>query len=65
MMKVVNDIVRAQNTLRDKFGEEGYKKIMNKIKEKTNNDPIILLAMYKDERYFPETRLAALAALGE
>lgn len=61
----VDGIIKAQDFLIGQYGEEGYKILVNKIKEKTHNDPVILLGMLQDETLKADIRLVVLASFGE
>jgi len=65
LINATSKIMRAQTALEGMFGEEGYKLLINKMKEKTHNDPCALVAIYCDENASAEIRLVALATLGE
>ncbi|RLE37799.1 hypothetical protein DRJ17_05760 [Candidatus Woesearchaeota archaeon] len=64
MAGIVSKIVEAQNFLRQKYGEEGYKKLVNAILKKTkDNRVLIYIAM--DRSLSAVVRLVAMAAIGE
>lgn len=65
MKIIVDKIIKAQDTLIKKYGKEEYKRLINKLKEKTNNEAFILIGLYEDETLDPVIRLGALASLGE
>ena len=76
MMKAVNEILAAQDFLKGKYGEEGYQKIMqslkNRVKKYIDRDCSkkltewdVYLFMTKDENLPAVARLVACAALGE
>ena len=65
MMKLVFQITQAQQALKELYGQKGYHQLIVKMKEKTNNDPVLLLAIYQDKDLFPAIRLVALSLLGE
>ena len=74
MMKAVNEILAAQDFLKGKYGEEGYQKIMQSLKnrvkkyidrDKKLTEMDVYLFMTKDENLPAVARLAACAALGE
>lgn len=64
MAEIVSKIIEAQNFLRQRYGEEGYKKLMDAILGKTkDNRVLIYIAM--DKSLFAVVRLVAMAAIGE
>jgi hypothetical protein len=65
MKLAVDIIIKAQDFLINRYGEEGYKTLINKVKEKTHNDPTVLLGMLQDETLKADIRLVVLASFGE
>ena len=65
MKLIVDNIMKAQNFLINRYGEEGYKILIDTIKKKTNNDQVILLGMLQDETLKADIRLVVLASFGE
>ena len=65
MINPVQGIVGAGNALERLYGKKGYKLLVEKMKEKTHNDPQVQMAIYKDESMTAEVRLVALATVGE
>ena len=64
MAEIVSKIIEAQNFLRQRYGEEGYKKLMDAILGKTkDNRVLIYIAM--DKSLSAVVRLVAMAAIGE
>ena len=43
MKLAVDNIIKAQDFLINRYGEKDYKKLIDMIKKKTNNDQIVLL----------------------
>ena len=65
-MRILADqIIKAQDALIKKYGEEDYKRLINKLKGKTNNEAFVLIGLYEDESLDSVIRLGALACLGE
>jgi hypothetical protein len=65
MKLAVDSIIKAQDFLISRYGEEGYKTLINKVKEKTHNDQVVLLGMLQDETLGADIRLVVLANFGE
>ena len=65
MMEIVSKIIRVQDFLRQKYGEEGYKKIINAMKQKTGDDIRVLSYIANDKNLSATTRLIAIATIGE
>jgi len=65
MKLAVDIIIKAQDFLINRYGEEDYKTLINKVKEKTHNDPTVLLGMLQDETLKADIRLVVLASFGE
>jgi len=65
MKLAVDSIIKAQDFLINRYGEEGYKTLINKVKEKTHNDQVVLLGMLQDETLKADIRLVVLASFGE
>ena len=65
MLKVVNDIITAQKHFKKKYGEEGYKKLIKRMDERSEHNLLILKEIYRDEKMTIEVRLLALACMGE
>jgi len=64
MAEIVSKIIEAQNFLRQRYGEEGYKKLMDAILGKTKDNRVpIYIAM--DRSLSAVVRLVAMAAIGE
>jgi len=64
MMEIASKIVKVQDFLRQKYGEDGYKKLISKILQKTT-DIRILSYIANDKNLSAVVRLAAIAAMGE
>ena len=72
-MRVVYDIIKAQDFLKEKYGEEAYQELVDRCNsqiQQLSNDvgvPVldILSAISKDDKLSPEVRIAAVAAMGE
>ena len=65
LIALTQRVIVAQDTLKGLFGEEGYVLLIEKMKEKTHDDPQALVAIYHDENATAEIRLVALAALAQ
>lgn len=65
MKLAVDNIIKAQDFLINRYGEKDYKKLIDMIKKKTNNDQIVLLGMLQDETLKADIRLVVLASFGE
>lgn len=65
LMILFKGVMEAQAALRRLHGEEGYGLLVEKMKEKTHNDPRIQIAIFNDKSMSTEVRLIALATLGE
>jgi len=61
----VNNIIKAQDFLINRYGKENYRKLINKIKIKTKNDPVALLGMLQDKSLEADIKLVVLASFGE
>jgi len=64
-MDLTQGIIGAEDTLKKLYGKEGYKLLVEKMKEKTDNDPQVQMAIFNDESMTAEIRLVALATVGE
>ena len=65
MMKLVFQIIQAQQALKKLYGQKGYYQLIVKMKKKTNNDPVLLWAIFQDKNLSPALRLVAISLLGE
>jgi len=61
----VNNIIKAQDFLINRYGKKGYKKLINKLQEKTHNDQVALLGMLQDKNLKADIKLVVLASFGE
>jgi len=64
-MKTINEIIQAQDALKNKFGDTDYQKLITAIKNKSNNNLLVLRAMAKDNSLSAIIRLGAIACMGE
>ena len=71
-MELVSKIIKAQDFLQQRYGKEGYQRLVGKMKSnvkiaKKQGVPAAMLLAYiaRDSSKLPETRLIALACLGE
>jgi len=65
MLKVVHEIIEAQDALKLKYGDEDYQKMIDKMKSKTDDSAAVLCAIIKDNKISADLRLIAYACLGE
>ena len=74
MLKMVNEIKQAQDYLRETYGDEGYKTLIDGAKKKVNSilekapdisELEVLAVFVKDEKLPADVRLVALACMGE
>jgi len=61
----VNNIIKAQDFLINRYGKENYRKLISKIKIKTKNNPVALLGMLQDKSLEADIKLVVLASFGE
>lgn len=64
-MTTTGEIKSVQGSLRQNYSIEEYNRIVNELKSRANSDPEILGYMADDMMTSPDTRLFALAAMGE
>jgi len=71
-MNAVTKIIRAQEKLKEIHGEDGYRRLIRKMKEQAKkaeakgiSEAFFLAQVAKDESLSPAVRLVALAAMGE
>lgn len=64
MLRMVNDIIKAQDALKERYGDKGYERLIGKMKSKTT-DLQVLSHIAKDKNQSPVVRLIAIASMGE
>ena len=65
MTKIARRICAAQDCLREKYGIDGYNRLIAKMKNQTGDDLMILVHIYQDNNVSSVVRLTALATMGE
>ena len=74
MLKIANDIKGAQEYLKETYGDEGYKTLIDGVKKKVSSiiekapdisELEVLAVFVKDEKLPADVRLVALACMGE
>lgn len=65
MRAIANQIIKAQDFLRRQHGERDYNILIEKMKQKTDNNIVVLSAIAKDESMSAAMRLLAIATMGE
>jgi len=65
MLKQVNEIIKAQDCLKIKYGERDYQRFIVRMKARSNNDLLVLSVIAKDKTMHAEVRLIAIACMGE
>jgi hypothetical protein len=65
MMKVVNDIIKAQDALIKQYGKDKYDEMVKLMKDKSGDNLLMLKAIANDEKISSEVRLVAIATMGE
>lgn len=62
---LIQGITDAQDALRKLHGKRDYILLIEKMKEKTHDNPQVQIAIFNDKTMSTEVRLVALATLGE
>ena len=74
MLKMVNQVKQAQDYLKNTYGEEGYKKLVNAFRNKVENiikkapdisELDVINYVVKSEELPADVKLVALSYLGE
>ena len=65
MTTTTNEIKSVQDSLRHNYSIEEYNRIVSELKSRANSDPEMLGYIADDRMTSPDTRLFALAAMGE
>lgn len=74
MLKMVNQVKQAQDYLKNSYGEEGYKKLVNAFRNKVENiikkapdisELDVINYVVKSEELPADIKLVALSYLGE
>lgn len=61
---LIQGIIDAQDALKKLHGKNDYESLIERMKEKTHNDPLVQIAIFNDKSMSVEIRLVALATLG-
>lgn len=64
-MDLTQGTIEAQDALKRLHGKNDYESLIEKMKEKTHDDPQVQIAIFNDKSMSVEIRLVALATLGE
>ena len=65
LMELTQGVIEAQDALKKLHGEKDYGLLIEKMKEKTHDNPQAQIAIFNDKSMSAEIRLVALATLGE